>query len=191
MKALLVDAYDSFVYVIYQYLKQLKIDVDIKRNDKLTIEDISSNNYHFIVLGPGPGHPADANYLPIIENFKDKLPILGVCLGHQAIGLAFGASIIEAAHLKHGKTSLIMHDSKGVFSSFTKPFIATRYHSLIIDKKSLTDELIITATDADDEYIMGIRHVSKPIESLQFHPESICTEHGINLFKNFINEYVQ
>ena len=189
MKALIVDAYDSFVYIIYQYLLSAGIDATVVRNDKITLAEISSFQPDFIVLGPGPGHPKDAHYIEIIQKFGADIPILGICLGHQAIGLAFGGEIEQAKNLMHGKTSLIDHDNQGCFANQNNPFRATRYHSLIVSKQNFPDCLTISAYDQEDQYIMGLRHKHLPIESLQFHPESICTESGDQLFKNFIKTY--
>lgn len=190
MKTLLIDAYDSFVYIIYQYLMELNIDVVVKRNDKISLSDISALAPDFIVLGPGPGHPKDARYVEIIEKFAGKIPMLGVCLGHQAMGLAFGGKVEQAKNIMHGKISEILHDNKGCFYQQKNPFRATRYHSLIVAKDQLPDCLEISASDTDDNYIMGLRHQQYALESIQFHPESICTEDGIRLFSNFIEHYV-
>ena len=189
MNTLVIDAYDSFVYIIYQYLLSLNVTAKVVRNDKVTLEDISSAKPDFILLGPGPGHPKDAHYVEIIQKFGENIPILGVCLGHQAIGLAYGGEVIQAKHIMHGKTSLIKHDNFGVFKDQPNPFTATRYHSLLVSENNLPDCLTISATDEDDNYIMGLRHKSNPIESIQFHPESICTESGLNLFKSFVKAY--
>jgi anthranilate synthase/aminodeoxychorismate synthase-like glutamine amidotransferase len=186
MRALLIDAYDSFVYIIRQYLLSMDIETPVIRNDKVVLEDVERLNPDFIVLGPGPGHPADAHYVDIISRFGSRIPILGICLGHQAIGLAFGGKVERADHLMHGKTSAIEHDGKGCFLNQPNPFSATRYHSLIVDRASLPSCLEVTARSRDDGYIMGMRHRALPIESVQFHPESICTEHGASLFANFV-----
>ncbi|CAM4428249.1 anthranilate synthase component II [Paenibacillus tarimensis] len=189
MKALVVDAYDSFVYIIYQYLLKLEVDADVIRNDLLDEEDVTRMSPDFIVLGPGPGHPSEARYEQLIQQFGKQIPILGVCLGHQAIGLSFGAKVLCADHLMHGKTSQIIHDGKGCFTDVPSPFRATRYHSLIVSKEELPDCLEVTAESMDDGYIMGLRHKEYPIESIQFHPESICTDSGLQLFRNFMNTY--
>jgi len=190
MKALLVDAYDSFVHIIYQYLRTLGVAVKVVRNDKLSIGEIHDDRPHFILLGPGPGHPADSGYVTLIREFSGDIPILGVCLGHQAISLAFGGKVERATHLMHGKTSLIAHDGRGCFVGQPSPLKATRYHSLIVPEAELPDSLVVTARANDDGYVMGMRHRSAPIESVQFHPESIYTENGIGLFINFIESHV-
>lgn len=189
MRALVIDAYDSFVYIICQYLMRAEVELTVVRNDQLSpgmVEQIAPN---FVVLGPGPGHPADARYVELIRQYGAHLPILGVCLGHQAIGLAFGGKVTNANHLMHGKTSEIIHDGKGCFSGLDNPFRATRYHSLIVSREGLPDCLEVTAESADDGYIMGMRHKEYPIESMQFHPESVCTEGGFQIFQNFISTY--
>lgn len=185
MSALLIDAYDSFVYIIWQYLLQANIDTMVVRNDKISLDEIEQLRPDFIVLGPGPGHPAAARYVEIIERFAEQIPILGVCLGHQAIGLTFGGTVKRATHLMHGKTSRIEHDGKGCFYGQPNPFHATRYHSLIVEEETLPNCLEVTARAQDDGYIMGLRHRTLPMESVQFHPESICTESGLRLFVNF------
>ncbi|HWK43928.1 MAG TPA: aminodeoxychorismate/anthranilate synthase component II [Stellaceae bacterium] len=190
MKALLIDAYDSFVYIIRQYLLEADIDTRVIRNDRISLADIDEMAPDFIVLGPGPGHPADAHYVEIIERFGGGIPILGVCLGHQAIGLAFGGTVRRATHLMHGKTSLVVHDGSGCFHGQKRPLRATRYHSLIVERETLPPCLTVTAEAADDGYIMGLRHATLPIESVQFHPESICTEAGPSLFTNFVTRHV-
>ncbi|MFD0588649.1 anthranilate synthase component II [Paenibacillus sp. GCM10027627] len=189
MKALVLDAYDSFVYIICQYLMKAGIEVEVVRNDQLQRGQIELINPDFIVLGPGPGHPADAQYVELIKRYAGSIPILGVCLGHQAIGLAFGGKIIQADNLMHGKTSEIHHDGAGCFQSLEEPLRATRYHSLIVSRDSLPDCFIITAWSSDDGYIMGLRHKHFPIESVQFHPESVYTEHGLAMFLNFAERY--
>jgi anthranilate synthase component 2 len=190
MKAVLVDAYDSFVYIIYQYLQELGVDTTVVRNDAITPQALLDAAPNFIVLGPGPGHPGDAGYVQIIPKVQGTLPILGICLGHQAIGMAFGGKVKRASHLMHGKTSRIRHDARGVFRSLAPDFNATRYHSLIVEQQDDFAELIVSATSEDDAYIMGLRHRSLPIEGVQFHPESICTDSGARLFTNFVLEHV-
>ena len=186
MTTLVIDAYDSFVYVITQYLMSAGADCRVVRNDKISLEGIASLNPDNILLGPGPGHPADAHYVPIVQEFGPKIPMMGVCLGHQAIGLAFGGIVAQARHLMHGKVSAIKHDSRGLFQSCATPFIGTRYHSLIVDDADLPGCLEITARSEDDSYIMGLRHREFPMESVQFHPESIATEGGMQLIRNFL-----
>lgn len=191
MNTLVIDAYDSFVYIIYQYLLTLGLNATVVRNDKINLSAIPQYQPDFIVLGPGPGHPADAHYIEIIHHYGHTIPILGICLGHQAIALAYGGQVDQAKHIMHGKTSLIEHDGKGCFNNQPNPFTATRYHSLIANEQHLPSCLIKSAYAQDDSYIMGLRHVDLAIESVQFHPESICTESGINLFKNFIDYHVK
>jgi anthranilate synthase/aminodeoxychorismate synthase-like glutamine amidotransferase len=183
---LLIDNYDSFTYNIYQYLEEMGHRTKVFRNDKITIEKIKKLNPKVIILSPGPGQPKDAGIcLEIIEQFKGKIPILGICLGHQAIGVAFGGKIVKAKRLMHGKISKIYHKQKGTLKKLPTPFNATRYHSLIVDQKTLPKCLEITAK-TDDGIIMGLRHKIFPIEGLQFHPESIMTEKGHDMFNNFI-----
>lgn len=191
MKVFLIDAYDSFVFIISQYLEQLGLETRVERNDVPgLIQRIEEYDPDFCVLGPGPGHPRDAGYIEILQHFKGRLPILGVCLGHQAIGLAFGGSVIRASHVMHGKISTINNDGQGVYSHTEgKPIKATRYHSLIIDNNELPDELVVTSTSSDDGYIMGVRHDEYPIEGIQFHPESILTEDGLGILKSFIEQH--
>jgi anthranilate synthase component 2 len=191
VKALLVDAYDSFVHIINQYLMEVGIETRVIRNDKIQFDrDVEQAAPDFIVLGPGPGHPADSGYVQLIHRCGGKLPILGVCLGHQAIGLAFGGKIERTKHLMHGKPSMIRHDQAGCFTKQKSPFSGNRYHSLVVADDSFPDILKVTARAEDDGYIMGLRHKVLPIESIQFHPESILTETGMNLFTSFISCYV-
>ena len=186
MKILLIDNYDSFTYNLYHYLSILKCKVDIFRNDKIVINQIKNNRYEKIVISPGPGTPDQAgNCLKIVKYFSKKIPILGVCLGHQIIGQAFKSKIIKSKKIMHGKTSLIIHNNKGIFKGISKRFLATRYHSLIIDKKTLGQDLIITA-ETKNKIIMGIMHKKYNIHGVQFHPESIKTPKGMKLLKNFI-----
>lgn len=190
---LLIDNYDSFTYNLVQYLGELGLqgceaasDLKVYRNDKITIDEIKQLSPTHIVISPGPGTPLDAGISnEVIEEFKGKIPILGVCLGHQCIGHAFGAKIINAPRLMHGKTSEIHHDGKGVYKNLPNPFVATRYHSLIIDPNTLPDCLEITSKTKEEE-IMGVRHKELALEGVQFHPESILTEVGKDLLKNFI-----
>ena len=186
MKILLIDNYDSFTYNLYHYLSTLKCKVEVYRNDKITIDNIKKNKYKKIVISPGPGNPNQAgNCLKIVKYFHMTIPILGVCLGHQIIGQAFKSKIIIANKLMHGKTSLIKHNRKGIFKGVKKTISATRYHSLIIDKKSLGKDLIITA-ETIDKTIMDIMHKKYNVHGLQFHPESIKTPEGMKLLKNFL-----
>ena len=187
MKILLIDNYDSFTYNLYHYLSSFKHRVDVYRNDKITSKEIIRKNYKKIVISPGPGNPKQAgNCLKIVKNISKKIPILGVCLGHQIIGQAFGARIINAKKIMHGKTSRIYHKKKGIFKSISNNLIGTRYHSLIIDRKTLNKNFVITA-ETKDHVIMGIMHKKYNLHGLQFHPESISTLEGIKLIKNFLN----
>ncbi len=187
MKILLIDNYDSFTFNLYHYLSSLNTTVDVFRNDKITENEIVKKKYNKIVISPGPGNPNQSgNCLRIVNKLYKKIPILGVCLGHQIIGQVFGSKIIQAKKLMHGKTSKIKSFKKGILKNLPKTFEATRYHSLIIDKKTLSNDLIITAQTKDD-VIMGIMHKKYNIHGVQFHPESIKTTIGIKILKNFIN----
>ncbi len=184
---LLLDNYDSFTYNLAQYLGELGCSVEVHRNDKITVEEIARRKPERIVISPGPCTPQEAGIsVELVERLAGKFPILGVCLGHQAIGVAFGGKIIRAPKLFHGKTSLIQHDGKGIFRKLPNPFTATRYHSLIVERKSLPRELAISA-ETDDGIIMGLRHRRYKIEGVQFHPESVLTESGKQLLKNFLS----
>ena len=186
MKILVIDNYDSFTYNLVQLLGKEVSSIVVKRNDKITVKEIAKLNPDKILISPGPGKPQDSNVsLACIKEYGSKLPILGVCLGHQAIGIAFGGRVIKASELMHGKTSQINHDDKTVFKNIPQKFKATRYHSLIIDHDTFPDELEISAR-TDDNVIMGIRHKSYPLEGIQFHPESILTEAGKNIITNWI-----
>jgi anthranilate synthase component 2 len=183
---LMIDNYDSFTYNLVQYFGELGEDVRVVRNDAIDLEGIAALAPARIVVSPGPCTPNEAGVsLPLIRAFAGKLPILGVCLGHQAIGQAFGGRVVHAGRVMHGKTSDIRHASKGVFAGLPSPFRATRYHSLVIERSSLPDCLEITAESEDGE-IMGVRHRQFAVEGVQFHPESILTEHGHALLKNFL-----
>jgi len=185
---LMIDNYDSFTYNLVQYLAEIGQEDKVVRNDQISIEEINKLNPQYIVISPGPCTPNEAGIsLQLIEAFKGKIPILGVCLGHQSIGQAFGGKIIHAQTIMHGKTSRISHNNTGVFSGIKNPFIATRYHSLVIDRKSLPDCFDITAW-TDDNEIMGIKHKELAIEGVQFHPESILSEYGHDLLKNFLDQ---
>ena len=187
MKILLIDNYDSFTYNLYHYLSTLKCKVDVYRNDKIKISTIKKNKYKKIVISPGPGNPNQAgSCIKIVKYFYKTIPILGVCLGHQIIGQVFGSKIVIAKKLMHGKTSKIQHFGKGIFKGVAKTISGTRYHSLIIDNKSIGKELVITAKTKDN-IIMGIMHKKYNIHGVQFHPESIKTPVGIKLLKNFLN----
>jgi len=189
---LMIDNYDSFTYNVVQYLGELGADVHVFRNDDIAIEQIEKLAPEKIVISPGPCTPNEAGVsLAVIEHFKGRIPILGICLGHQSIGQAFGGEIIRAGQVMHGKTSPIHHNDKGVFNGLNMPFTATRYHSLVVCKDKLPDCLEVTAwTENEDgsmEEIMGIRHKELDIEGVQFHPESILSEHGHDLLQNFLN----
>ena len=186
---LMIDNYDSFTFNLVQYLGELGEDVLVKRNDEITIAEMERLAPARIVISPGPCSPNEAGIsLAAIERFAGKIPLLGVCLGHQAIGQAFGGRIVHAKTLMHGKTSQVTHTGAGVFAQLPSPFRATRYHSLVIERESCPDCLEITAWTEDGE-IMGVRHKSMPLEGVQFHPESIMTEHGHQLLGNFLNAY--
>ena len=189
---LMIDNYDSFTYNIVQYLGELGADVKVYRNDAISIEEIEKLDPAQIVISPGPCTPNEAGIsIDVIKQFGGRIPLLGICLGHQSIGQAFGGNIVRARKVMHGKMSLIHHHSKGVFLGLTNPYTATRYHSLVIDKATLPDCLEVTAWTEDEqgnfEEIMGVRHVEKSIEGVQFHPESILSEHGHQLLENFLN----
>ena len=187
-KILLIDNYDSFTFNLYQLLRELGAQVDVVRNDTLPIAEIKRNKpgYTGIVLSPGPCTPREAGItVPVIQEMAGELPMLGVCLGHQSIGAAFGGDVVRAPQLMHGKTSLISHTNIGVFHGLPNPFIATRYHSLIVERSTLPEDLEITAEA--DGLIMGLRHKRYPIEGVQFHPESILTKDGRHLLANFLS----
>ncbi|HFQ14618.1 MAG TPA: aminodeoxychorismate/anthranilate synthase component II [Gammaproteobacteria bacterium] len=189
---LMIDNYDSFTYNLVQYFGELGAEVCVRRNDQIDIAGIEALDPDQLVISPGPCTPNEAGIsVEVIRHFAGKKPILGVCLGHQSIGQAFGGRIVHAGEIMHGKTSLIHHADTGVFAGIANPFEATRYHSLVIEKASLPDCLEVTAWTLDDkgepDEIMGIRHREYPIEGMQFHPESILTEHGHRLLKNFLD----
>ena len=185
-KIILIDNYDSFTFNLYHYLSSLKVNVDVIRNDKITSNDILKRKYNKIVISPGPGNPNQSgNCLKIVKTLYKKIPILGVCLGHQIIGQVFGSKIVQAKKLMHGKTSEIISKKVGILKNLPKSFNATRYHSLIIDKKSLSKHLEITA-ESKDGLIMGVQHKKYDVHGVQFHPESIKTKLGIKILKNFI-----
>ena len=187
MKILLIDNYDSFTFNLYHYISVYAKDVDVIRNDKINSKEILKIKYKKIVISPGPGNPDQAgNCLKIVKDLYKKIPILGVCLGHQIIGQSFGSKIVQAKELVHGKTSKIYSKKIGVLRKIPKIFEATRYHSLIIDKKTLSNELEITA-ETHDGNIMGIKHKKYNVHGVQFHPESIKTKLGIKILKNFVN----
>ncbi len=187
MKILLIDNYDSFTFNLYHYISSLKVNVDVIRNDKINSKEIVRKNYNKIVISPGPGNPNQSgNCINILKTLHQELPFLGVCLGHQIIGQVFGSKIIQAKKLMHGKTSRIRSRKTGILKNLPKTFEATRYHSLIIEKKSLSKDLEITA-ETDDGIIMGVQHKKFNIHGVQFHPESIKTKLGIKILRNFIN----
>jgi len=191
IRVLMIDNYDSFTYNIVQYLQELGAEVLVHRNDQITLEKIEEIAPDRLVISPGPCTPNEAGIsMAAIQHFAGKLPILGVCLGHQSMGQVFGGKVVRARQVMHGKTSPIYHEGKGVFSGLPSPFIATRYHSLVVEKDSLPDCFEITAwTQHDDgsmDEIMGLRHKTLDVEGVQFHPESILTEHGHAMLKNFL-----
>ncbi len=187
MKVLLIDNYDSFTFNLYHYISSLGVKVDVIRNDKITAKDIKKNKYNKIVISPGPGNPSQSgNCINILKSLHKEMPFLGVCLGHQIIGQVFGSKIIQAKKLMHGKISKIKSKKIGILKNLPKTFEATRYHSLIIDKKTLSDSLEITA-ETEDGLIMGVQHKVYNIHGVQFHPESIKTKMGIKILKNFVN----
>lgn len=188
MKLLMIDNYDSFTYNLVQYFNILGQDVEVVKNDEIKSEDIKDMDIDAIVISPGPCSPKEAGIsVDVIKTYKDKYPILGVCLGHQSIGYAFGANIVKAKRLMHGKTSMIFHNNDGLYEGLPNPFKAVRYHSLVIDKNTLSDEFVVDAV-AEDGDIMGIRHKTLPIFGVQFHPESIVSEHGFDILKNFLEK---
>ncbi len=183
---LLIDNYDSFTYNLAQFLGQLGEKLEVRRNDQITLDEIAALKPDRIVISPGPGVPEKAGIIvDVIKRFGGKVPLLGVCLGHQAIGYAFGGKVIRAPQIMHGKTSRIHHDNKTIFHKLRQDFVATRYHSLIVERKSLPKELEISAET--DGMIMGLRHRKLQIEGVQFHPESVLTEVGMQLLKNFLD----
>ncbi|PYU26076.1 MAG: aminodeoxychorismate/anthranilate synthase component II [Acidobacteria bacterium] len=182
---LLIDNYDSFTYNLAQFLGQLGETLEVRRNDQITLDQIAAKKPQRIVISPGPGEPQNAGIcVDVIRQFAGKIPILGVCLGHQAIGYAFGGKVVRAPALMHGKTSRIHHDRKTIFRKLPQDFVATRYHSLIVQKKGLPRELQISAET--DGLIMGLRHRKLPLEGVQFHPESVLTEVGMQMLRNFL-----
>jgi anthranilate synthase component II len=191
IKLLMIDNYDSFTYNIVQYLGELGAEVEVFRNDEITVEGVAERiaaGINRLVVSPGPCSPAEAGIsVAAIQHFAGQLPILGVCLGHQAIGAAFGGNIIRAQQLMHGKTSVITTTRQGVFADLPEQFVVNRYHSLAIEKSSCPDVLEVTAR-TDDGEIMGVRHKTLPIQGVQFHPESILTEHGHAMLKNFLQQ---
>ena len=187
MRILIIDNYDSFTYNLVQYMGELGAEIDVKRNDEASVEALLASAPEGLVISPGPGVPENAGVsIEAVKRFGEAgIPVLGVCLGHQSIGEAFGGRTVRARSIMHGKTSAIEHDGKGVFAGLPKPFEATRYHSLVIEEASLPDVLEVTARTADAE-IMGVRHRERPVEGVQFHPESILTQVGKSLLDNFL-----
>ncbi|MCS6998396.1 MAG: aminodeoxychorismate/anthranilate synthase component II [Aquificaceae bacterium] len=186
MRVLLIDNYDSFTYNLVHYLQVLSAEVAVRRNDQISLEEIEKAKPEAIVISPGPCTPREAGIsVDVIRRFYRNIPMLGVCLGHQAIGYAFGASIVRAKNLMHGKTSTITHTGEGIFEGLKNPFTAVRYHSLVIDRATLPPFLKVTAWSEDEE-IMGIQHMDYPLFGVQFHPESILSEEGMSLLQNFL-----
>jgi anthranilate synthase/aminodeoxychorismate synthase-like glutamine amidotransferase len=185
---LVVDNYDSFTYNLVQYLGELGADVRVRRNDEVTVDEIEAMQPSQIVISPGPGRPEDAGVtLDVIRRFGPTTPLLGVCLGHQAIGVVYGGTVCRAGRPMHGKTSTVEHDGKGVFSGITAPFQAGRYHSLIIANDSVPADLEVAARTRDDGTIMAVRHRKYPVHGVQFHPESVLTDEGRRILKNFLD----
>ena len=183
---LMIDNYDSFTYNLVQYFGELGADLKVYRNDALSLKQIEGMHPERIVISPGPGGPQDAGIsVDLIKHFAGKIPILGVCLGHQCIGAAYGGKIVRAKKLMHGKTSMINHNGKDLFKGIQNPFEATRYHSLVIDRKTIPEYLVITA-ESDDKEIMGVKHTKYPLWGVQFHPESILTKEGKGILNNFL-----
>lgn len=190
---LMIDNYDSFTYNLVQYFGELGADVHVYRNDQITVEQIEALNPQYLVISPGPCSPTEAGIsVEAIQHFAGKVPILGVCLGHQSIGQAFGGRIVHASSIMHGKTSMIYHHDRGVFKGLENPFEATRYHSLVIEKASLPECLEVTAWTQQDngemDEIMGVKHKTLAVEGIQFHPESILTAHGHAMLRNFLEQ---
>ncbi|MFF1272816.1 anthranilate synthase component II [Streptomyces marokkonensis] len=184
MRVLLVDAYDSFSHIIDQYLLSLGARTEVVRSRTRSVEALVASAPDAVVLGPGPGHPRDSGHVELVHAFAGRVPLLGVCLGHQAIGLAHGARIGVAERLMHGKTSPVEHDGQGVFAGAPSPLTVTRYHSLVITRPAAP--LVVTATSTDDGCVMGVRHEDLDVEGVQFHPESVMTQDGMRLFGNFL-----
>ena len=185
----ILDNYDSFTYNLVHLVGKFRRDILVRRNDEVTLEDVAASDPELIVISPGPGRPADAGIsIDLIHEFGDSIPILGVCLGHQAIGEAFGATVTYAPSVMHGKTSSVSHDGRTIFEHIDQPFEATRYHSLVLDPTTLPDELEVSA-QTNDGVVMAVRHTEKPIEGVQFHPESILTAAGAEMIENWLNCY--
>ena len=193
---LMIDNYDSFTYNVVQYLAELGQDVEVYRNDEIDLEEIQRKDPERIVISPGPCTPNEAGIsMDVIRRFGEEIPILGICLGHQSIGQVFGADVVKAKRVMHGKTSSIYHDGRGVFSGLESPFTATRYHSLVIDPSTIPDVLEVSSWTVDEDgavdEVMGVRHKSQALEGVQFHPESILTQHGHELLANFLQTRVR
>ncbi len=185
---LLIDNYDSFTYNVYQYVANLGCEVAVVRNDQITVDEIAEQNFEAVILSPGPGTPDDSGIcLDVITRFAGQLPILGICLGHQAIGQVFGGKVVRAPELMHGKISAIIHNEQGLYQGLPQPLTAGRYHSLIVDRESLPDCLEVTAHTAEG-LIMGLKHKTYDVEGVQFHPESILTPDGLKILQNFIRK---
>jgi anthranilate synthase component II len=185
---LLIDNYDSFTYNLYQYLCELGADVEVRRNDEVTVDDVRAMGPERIVISPGPCTPNEAGIsVNLVREMAGEVPILGVCLGHQSVGAAFGGDVVNAPELMHGKTSMIHHDNRGIFAGLPNPFIATRYHSLVLKEETIPAVLEVSAR-SDDGVVMGLRHREYDIEGVQFHPESILTTAGKDLLANFIGQ---
>jgi anthranilate synthase component 2 len=186
---LVIDNYDSFTFNLVQYLGELGAEVRVVRNDTATVDDVVRSTPDRIVISPGPGRPEDAGItMDVIRRMGERTPILGVCLGHQAIGAVYGGSVVRANTPMHGKTSTIEHDGRGVFSGIDGPFVASRYHSLVVAEAGLPDELVVSARTREDQTIMGLRHRSWPVHGVQFHPESVLTVEGRKILRNFLQE---
>lgn len=186
-RVLVVDAFDSFVDILRQYLMSAGADPVMVRSNALRLTDVERSLPDAILLGPGPGHPDDSGHVETVRAFAGRLPLFGVCLGHQAIGRAYGASVVPARRLMHGKASAVEHDGRGLFAGLPAGFSATRYHSLIVPELTVPSCLEVTARSADDGYVMGLRHRTLPVESVQFHPESFRTDHGMRMITNFLD----
>jgi anthranilate synthase component 2 len=184
---LVIDNYDSFTYNLVQYLGELGAEVQVMRNDAVSVEDVAAAKAKSIVISPGPGRPEDAGVtMSVIRTLGERTPILGVCLGHQAIGAAFGGAVVRASVPMHGKTSTIEHDGRGVFSGISGTFLASRYHSLVVADHDLPGDLLVTARTKEDGIVMGLRHKQWPLHGVQFHPESILTGEGKTILRNFL-----
>ena len=188
---IVVDAYDSFVHILVAYLQKIGCSVSLYRKDDSRLVDaVQKASGDYLLLGPGPGHPADSGYGNLLQLNAGRMPVLGVCLGHQAIGLHFGCKIEYAKHLMHGKSSWISHDEQGCFKSLSRQkILAMRYHSIVVSEENLPKDILISARSEDDSYVMGIRHAFLNIEGIQFHPESIGTDFGLQILQNFINSH--